>query len=237
MTVEGKYLDFVKEFAADEASFHCQFSTAFLKVTELGMQPGALHAVGDNDGQQLLEACAPKAATDAPTPAAAPTTAPTPETEGDCQAFSASTPCCYTPWNGEVCVTEKKSRPACEADGAEGLTGVWCPSPDSGNVATSAAAGGGAVTVQPTETTGGKEVITDQSGSGTGETRPAGHNEDIPESRTNVPTDGSDQPANNVHTDGSASGSGIAYIDSSAAVYKCGGAMVLIASLFLYLIA
>lgn len=36
MTVEGDYLWWIRTYAADEAAFHCEFSEAFLHVSELG---------------------------------------------------------------------------------------------------------------------------------------------------------------------------------------------------------
>jgi hypothetical protein len=49
-----------------------------------------------------------------------------------CDGFDASLkPCCYTPWDGEVCVDEHATTVACEADGATmggvHTEGVWCP--------------------------------------------------------------------------------------------------------------
>ena len=45
----------------------------------------------------------------------------------ECDGFSGSTPCCYTAWEGEVCVTEHGSQSVCEADAVDGVNGVWCP--------------------------------------------------------------------------------------------------------------
>ena len=44
-----------------------------------------------------------------------------------CDQFRDSTPCCYTAWDGEVCATEHGSQSACEGDGSDGVSGVWCP--------------------------------------------------------------------------------------------------------------
>jgi hypothetical protein len=48
--------------------------------------------------------------------------------DGDCAAFADRIkPCCYTPWDGDVCATEQANSAACEADGIEDVHGVWCP--------------------------------------------------------------------------------------------------------------
>jgi len=42
-------------------------------------------------------------------------------------------PCCYTPWDGEVCVKEQENADVCRADGVGGVPpnwetrGTWCP--------------------------------------------------------------------------------------------------------------
>ena len=62
-----------------------------------------------------------------------------------CDQFSDSTPCCYTPWDGEVCVTEHGSQSACEGDGADNEWGygVWCPGDSGGGGDTGGDTGGG----------------------------------------------------------------------------------------------
>ena len=58
--------------------------------------------------------------------------------DGVCTGFADSTkPCCYTIWDGDVCVAEQATKAVCEADGAniDGVftNGVWCPAPSGGD--------------------------------------------------------------------------------------------------------
>ena len=50
MTVDGDYLWWIRTYAADESAFHCEFSEAFLHVSELGYSDEFLVASWDAPG-------------------------------------------------------------------------------------------------------------------------------------------------------------------------------------------